>query len=309
VEYRVLGKTGLRVSKLGLGGSSLGGVFRKIDEPEAIRAVHVAIDLGINFIDVAPYYGLTKAEALLGKALRGIPRDRYYLATKVGRYGDTEFDFSAQRIRTSVEESLGRLALDYVDVVQCHDIEYGSLDQIVEETLPTLRKIQKEGKARFIGITGFPLKIFRRVLNRAEVDTVLSYCHYTLANTSFESLLSFLQKQNVGIINAAALGMGLFTKQGTPVWHPAPKEVKAACARASAYCRSRGVDIEQLALRFALANPNIHITLVGTADPEETKANVRAAESPIDVTLLNQVQAVLQPIRNKSWLVGRPENN
>jgi len=309
VEYRVLGKTGLKVSAISLGGSSLGGVFRKVDEAEAIRTVHTAFDLGVNFVDVSPFYGLTKAETVLGKALRQVPRERYYLATKVGRYGESEFDFSASRVKASVDESLRRLGVDYVDLIQCHDIEYGSLDQVVEETLPALRQVQKEGKARLVGITGFPLKIYRYVLDRIDVDTVLSYCHCTLWDTSFAELLPYLERKNVGIINAAALGMGLLTPQGTPEWHPAPEEIKATCAKAAAHCRAKGARIEQLAIQFAVANPRIHTTLVGTADPEEIRQDVRAVEAPIDHGLLNEVQTILQPIRNKTWLVGRPENN
>jgi len=204
---------------------------------------------------------------------------------------------------------LRRLGVDYVDLIQCHDIEYGSLDQVVEETLPALRQVQKEGKARFVGITGFPLKIYRYVLDRFEVDTVLSYCHYTLWDTSFAELLPYLEKKNVGIINAAALGMGLLTPQGTPEWHPAPEEIKATCAKAAAHCRAKGARIEQLAIQCAVANPKIHTTLVGTADPEEIRQDVRAGEAPIDQGLLNEVQTILQPMRNKTWLVGRPENN
>jgi L-galactose dehydrogenase len=309
VEYSVLGQTGLKVSKLGLGGSSLGGVFRQIDEAQAVRTVHTAIDLGINFIDVAPFYGLTRAEAVLGKALKAIPRDRYYLATKVGRYGDRDFDFSASRVATSVDESLRRLAIDYVDLIQCHDIEYGALDQILEQTLPALRHVQKQGKARFIGITGFPLKIFRNVLDRTGVNTVLSYCHYTLADTSLEQLLPYLESKSVGIINAAAMGMGLFCERGAPDWHPATDEIKATCAKAVAHCARLGTQLESLAVQFAVANPKIHTTLVGTADPLEIAQDVKAAQSPVDQQLLTEVLAILQPIRNKTWRVGRPENN
>ncbi len=309
MEYRILGKTGLKVSALGLGGSSLGGVFRKVDEGEAIRAVHTAFDLGINVVDVSPFYGLTKAETVLGKALKGVRRDSYILATKVGRYGESDFDFSASRVKASVDESLRRLGVDYVDLIQCHDIEYGSLDQIVIETLPALREVQKQGKARFVGITGFPLKIYQSVLDRAEVDTILSYCHYTLGDTSFEALLPYLEKKNLGIINAAGLGMGLFTKGGTPEWHPATAEIKAICAKAANYCASKGADIERLAVQFAVANKRIHTTFVGTADPEEVRRNVKAVESPLDPALLKQVQAILQPVRDKTWRVGWPENN
>jgi len=309
MEYRTLGKTGLSVSVLSYGASPLGGVFRPVDEAEGIRAVHTALDLGINFIDVSPYYGLTRAETVLGKALKGIPRDRYYLATKVGRYGEAEFDFSAGRVTASVDESLARLGLDYIDLIQCHDIEFGSLDQVVNETLPALRKLQQQGKVGFVGITGLPLKIFRYVLERAEVDTILSYCHYSLNDTSLTGLIPLLQEKDVGIISASPLSMGLLTERGGPDWHPAPVELKAACARAAAHCRSKGVDIAQLAMQFALANPDIQTTLVGTASPENIRKNVAWLEAPLDQALLAEVQAILKPVLNQSWPSGRPENN
>jgi len=309
MEYRDLGRTGLKVSALSFGASSLGSVFRAIDEAEGIRTVHTAIDLGMNFIDVSPYYGLTKAETVLGKALREIPRDAYILATKVGRYGDAEFDFSASRVVASVDESLARLGVESIDVIQCHDIEFGSLDQVVDETIPTLRRLQERGKIRFVGITGLPLKIFRYVLERTEVDTILSYCHHTLYDTTLKTLIPTLKQKEVGIINASPLGMGLLTERGTPDWHPAQDEIKKTCARAAAYCRSRGVDIAQLAIQFALANPDLSTTLVGTANPENLKKNVRWLEAPMDHELLGEVQAILAPIRDQTWSSGRPENN
>src|SRR5437870_13807368 len=117
MQLRTLGKTGLEVSKLGFGGSSLGAVFRSVDQTDATRAVRTALDLGINFFDTSPFYGSTRAESVLGKALEGVPRDDYALATKVGRYGETEFDFSAARVNRSLDESLARLGVDYVDLL------------------------------------------------------------------------------------------------------------------------------------------------------------------------------------------------
>ncbi len=309
MEYGVLGNTGLKVSRLSFGGSSLGGVFREVDEREAIRTVFTAIDLGINFIDCSPFYGITRAETVLGKALKEIPRDDFYLATKVGRYGDAEFDFSAKRVTASVDESLRRLRIDYIDLIQCHDIEFGSLDQVVNETIPALRRVVGQGKARFVGITGLPLKIFRYVLDRTPVDTVLSYCHYSLNDTSLEQLIPYLEEKGVGIISASPLAMGLLTERGAPAWHPASEEIKKACMKAAAHCRSKGVDISQLALQFALADPRIDTTLVGTASPVNLKKNVKWVESPPHPELLAEVREILKPVLNKTWPSGRPENN
>jgi L-galactose dehydrogenase len=309
MEYRTLGKTGLKVSALSFGASSLGGVFKPVDESVAIRSVHTALDLGINYIDVAPYYGLTKAETVLGKALRGIPRDKYYLATKIGRFGQSEFDFSAARTYSSMDESLARMGVDYVDVIQAHDLEFGDLNQIVDETIPAMRCVQEQGKARFVGITGYPLKIFRSVLGRAEVDTILSYNRYSLNDTAFESLLPLLEEKGVGIVSASPVSEGLLTNQGPPAWHPAQDEIKRACAEAATWCRARGSDIARLAIQFSVANTRIATTCLGSANPENVKKAAQWIDETLDPELLAQVRRILAPIQNKTWMVGRPENN
>jgi L-galactose dehydrogenase len=307
----MLGQTGLRVSVLSYGASPLGSVFRGIEEPEGIRTVHAALDLGINLIDVSPYYGLTKAETVLGKALKGVDRARYYLATKVGRYGaePKDFDFSAARVTRSVDESLARLGVEHVDIIQCHDIEFGDLDQVVNETLPALRQLVRRGKARFVGITGLPLKVFQYVLDRASVDTILSYCHYSLQDESLAGLLPYLQEKKVGIISASPLSMGLLSNREPPAWHPAPADVQAACAKAAALCRERGMDIAKLAVQFAVENPQIATTLVGTASVQNITNNIRWVDEPIDRELLSAVREILKPVHNKTWPSGRPENN
>lgn len=306
--YRTLGKTGLRVSVLGFGASPLGGVFRPIDESDGIRAVHAALDLGINYFDVAPYYGDTRAETALGRALAGIPRESYYVATKVGRYGADRFDFSATRVRASIEESLSRLGVEHVDVIQCHDIEFGSLDQVVNETLPALREAQAAGKARFVGITGYPLKIFTEIIPRAELDTIISYCRYTLLDTALESLLPLLAERKIGVINAAPLAMGLLTQAGPPAWHPGGAEVREAASRAAKLCATRGHDIAELALQFAVAGESIATTLVGMASEEEVRRNLAAIEAPLDAGLLIELGRALRRVVGQTWPSGRPEN-
>jgi L-galactose dehydrogenase len=188
-------------------------------------------------------------------------------------------------------------------------MEFGSLDQIVDETLPALRRLREQGKLRFIGLSGLPLKIFRNVLDCAEADTIISYCHYGLNDTSLERLLPYLEERKTGIIHAAPLAMGLLTDRGAPSWHPAPDDIKAACAKAAAHCRRKNADIAKLALQFALANPRIHTVVAGTADPREVSANVRWMEEPLDEDLLGEVQTMLAPVRDKTWKSGRPENN
>ncbi len=309
MKYRQLGRTGLQVSVLSFGASSLGGVFRDIDEAEGVRTVHVALDEGINFIDVAPYYGETKAETVLGKSLRGIARESYYLATKVGRYGARDFDFSAKRVAESVDESLGRLGIDHIDLIQVHDIEFVSLDIVIEETLPALRQLQQAGKVSYVGITGLPVGAFLKVAERAEVDTVLSYSRYCLNDTSLLRVLPELEESGVGVLTASPLSMGLLSQRGPPPWHPAPEDLKRACARAVEHCARRGADISKLAVQFAVGEERLASCIVGSADPENIRRNCRWIEEPVDEELLAEVLEILEPVRDLCWYEGLPENS
>ncbi len=309
MKYRRLGHTDMEVSTLSLGASPFGGVFGEMDEQECLQTLFTALDSGINFIDVSPYYGNTRAESVLGKGLRQLPRENYFLATKVGRYGDAEFDFSKKRVTQSIDESLKRLQVDHIDLIQCHDIEFSNLQQIVHETIPALRKSQSQGKARYIGFTGLPLKLFPAVLDQSKVDTVLSYCHYTLIDASLKSLIPYLQQKHVGIINASPFAMGLLTEQGPPAWHPAPDFLKETCAQTAAFLRQQTIPIAKLALQFSLSNPAVHTTLVGCASIDQLLQNLRWMNEPLNEADLAAALRLLKPIKNQTWPSGLPENN
>src|SRR5262249_40567606 len=150
----------------------------------------------------------------------------------------------------SVDISLQRMGVDYLDIMLCHDIEFVDLSQIVDETLPALRKVQQQGKVRFIGVSGYPMNIFHHVLDRTGLDVVLSYNHYTLQNTMLADLVPYLQQKGVGIMNAAPFSARLLTNAPLPAWHKATPEVRVACSRAAEYCSAQGVDIAQLAVQF-----------------------------------------------------------
>lgn len=311
MHYRSLGRTGLKVSVLSLGGSSLGGVFRTTDDDESIRTVHAAFDLGINLVDTSPYYGATRAETVLGRALRGVSRERYLLATKVGQYGEGEFDFSAERVRRSLDESCRRLGVDYVDLLQCHDIEFEDRKRIVEETLPALQELRRMGRIRFIGLTGLPLNIFPAVIDDVPpgtVDTVLSFCHYELNDTTLGKLLPYFETQGVGVINASPTGMGLLTDRGAPAWHPATPAMRATALRVAEHCRTNGIDLVKLALQFCVAHPGIATTLVGTANPDNLRRNVESVNSPIDFAAMAEVLNLFEPVADHNFTRGRPEN-
>ena len=309
MQYRLLGTTGLSLPVISFGASSLGQEFRSIDLTEAIQAVHAALDCGINFIDTSPFYGRGMSEVLLGVALRGVPRSRYLLGSKLGRYTATHFDFSARRVVESVETSLLRMGVEYLDICLCHDIEFVDMSQIVEETLPALRQVQRQGKVRFVGISGYPMKIFRYVLERVPLDVILSYNHYTLQNTMLADLIGYLKQKNVGIMNAAPFSARLLTNDPLPAWHKATAEVRAVTRRAAQHCQSRGVDIAQLAVQFSIQNTDISTCIAGTANPARVKQWAAWAETPLDKQLLDEVLAILRPIHNWHYLEGRPENN
>lgn len=308
MEYRKLGKTDLEVSILGYGASPLGNEFGEIDVAEGERAVDFAIDHGINYFDVAPYYGRTLAEERLGKALEG-KRDKVVLATKCCRDDLDGFDFSAERVAESIEESLRRLRTDYVDLFQVHDIEFGDRRQIIEETVLAARKVQQSGKARYVGITGFPLKMLRDVASQAPVDTILSYARYNLMVTDLDDILRpFAQQHGIGLINASPLHLRILTEKGPPEWHMAPDEIKEAGAKVAQLCRSEGVDVADVALRFCFAYPHVASTLVGMSKQRHVERNLRALDGEIDPGLMKRIQTIIEPVKNRIWPTGRPEN-
>jgi L-galactose dehydrogenase len=271
--------------------------------------VHLAIDNGINFFDSSPYYGLTLAEERLGQALVG-RRDKVVLATKCGRYGLDAFDFSAARITASIDESLRRLQTDYVDLFQAHDVEFGDVEQVIHEAVPAMRKIQEQGKARYIGITGYPLKTLVRIAEAVPVDTVLSYCRYNLMVTDLDDELTPVAKRHgIGLINAAGLHMGMLTPAGAPAWHPAPPAIHAAARKVFDLCRARGVDISEVALRYCLDHPYVSSTLVGIANEAQLMANLKLLRIQTDLALVEEIRSLVAPVFNYVWPSGRPENH
>jgi len=310
MQTRPLGKTGLQLPVLSFGASSLGQEFRQVTLDDAIRSVRVALDLGLNFIDTSPFYGRGMSEVLLGVALRDVARDRFILGTKLGRYDLHHFDFSARRASESIDISLHRMRVEYLDIVLCHDIEFVEMQQIVDETLPALRKARDAGKLRFIGISGYPMKIFKFVLDQTDLDVVLSYNQYTLQNSRLaDELVPYLKGKGVGIMNAGPFSARLLTNASLPAWLKEPDTVLRAAQKAREHCASKGVDIAQLALQFSISNPDITTTIAGSANPDNIRKWVQWIEKPIDSTLLQEVQAIFQPVKNIGHVEGLPKNN
>jgi len=310
MKTRPLGHTGLDVPIIAFGASSLGQEFRAVRLDEALASVRAALECGMNLFDTSPFYGRGMSEVLLGIALEGVPRDDYLLCTKLGRYDLPHFDFSARRVAESVDVSLHRLRTDHLDIVLCHDIEFVPMQQIVDETLPALRRIQAAGKVRFIGFSGYPQKIFRFICDQAAIDCVLSYNQYTLQNTRFaDETLGYLTARGIGAMNAGPFSARLLTDAPLPAWLKEPEEVKAAARRAADLCRSRGSSIAKLALQFAIANPAIATTVAGSANPANVRAWAEWAAAPLDEDLLREVQAIFAPVKNIGHTEGLPENN
>ncbi len=310
IPTRRLGSTDLELPILGFGASSLGQEFRKVRLDEALESVQVALECGLNFIDTSPFYGRGMSEVLLGIALRDVPRDSYTLCTKLGRYDLGHFDFSAKRVAESVDVSLHRLGTDHLDIILCHDIEFVPMQQIVDETIPALRRIQQQGKVRYIGVSGYPQKIFRFICDQTDIDCVLSYNQYTLQNARFaEESVPYLKAKGVGIMNAGPFSARLLTNAPLPAWLKEPEEVKAAARQAAQLCRDRGVDIAQLALQFSLANPEIATTIAGSANPDNIRNWAKWAVAPLDEGLLREVLGIFEPVHNVGHVEGLPGNN
>lgn len=310
LQYRPLGRTGMYVSSLSFGASSLGGVFREVDEAEGIAAVHTAMDLGINYFDVAPAYGGTRAESLLGRAIRGVPRDRFYLSTKVGKYtsptgyGEDTFDYSRERIRASLDESARRLGIDYFDIVHLHDIEYEGrrhVEWAIGEGIEALQELRREGRIGAISFGIHPMDLWHRVLGECDVQAALVHNHYCLNDTRLLELLPVAETRGIGIINGSPFASGLLTDRGPAAWHPAGESDRALFRRAASHCATRGTSISQLALQFSSQHPQIPTTLFSSASAESVRRNVAWHAQPADPELVAEVMEILRPVRDKDW--------
>lgn len=310
MQTRPLGTTDLQLPILSFGASSLGAEFRSVQLDEILASVRVALELGMNFIDTSPFYGRGMSEVLLGIALQHVRREDYLLCSKLGRYDLQHFDFSAKRVRESVDVSLHRLRTDHLDIMLCHDIEFVPLQQIVEETLPALRQIQKSGKVRYVGISGYPMKIFRTIAEQADLDCILSYNQYTLQNTRLtDEIVPLMKQRNIGVMNAGPFAARLLTNAALPAWHKEPQNVREAARRAAELCTRHGVDIAQLAVQFSCAHPDLATTVAGSANPANIRKWAEWVAKPIDESLLADVLKIFEPVKNIGHVEGLAENN
>ena len=313
MDYTILGKTGLKISRLSFGASALGGVFHEIDEDEGIRCVHAALDAGINYFDVAPAYGGTLAETVLGKALKGIPRERYHLSTKAGKYiqpgsgGAEELDFSSGRISAGLEESMQRLGVDYIDIVHLHDFEYrggSEIESAFAEGFPTLVALKEEGRIGAVSAGTYPLVLWQRVIAEAPVDAILTHNHYCLNDTRGLELVEPCRTKNIGMINASPFACGLLTGGAIADWHPATGEERAIFAEAAVFCERQGSSIAKLAFQFSCQQSPFHTTMFSTSRTASLQRNLAWYGKPCDAALLAEVRRILAPVMNQQWNFG-----
>jgi L-galactose dehydrogenase len=311
MEYREMGRTGLRVSVVGYGTAPLGDMFGIADEDTALQSAYRALDAGINFFDSSPFYGKGLAEERLGKVLRG-RRHEIIVGTKAGRYGPEEFDFSADRTRRSIEESLRRLGTDYVDILQLHDVEFVDLEGPIGEGYEELVRLREAGMCRFIGMTGYPAAMTRRVMSECDLDVTLSYAHCTLLDACLtDEIVPLAQERRVGVINAAAVALGLLTQAGPPphIAQLVGEGIRTVARRIVEVCQRRGADVSFLANQYSIQRSGCATTLIGTTKQRHLESAVAAAKEPIDEELLDDVLAAAGPDRGRHWISGLPQNN
>jgi L-galactose dehydrogenase len=307
MDRRLLAGTDLQLSSLGFGAAPLGDEYGALDAAAAIKLVRQALDLGVNYFDTSPYYGRGLSERRLGEALIGV-RERTVISTKAGRY-DREypagFDFSRARIEASINESLRRLRTDYIDIVFLHDIEFGSRDQIFGEALPALAEARDRGKVRFIGVSGYPLPVLGDAASSAEIDAVLSYCHADLLDQGLvEELMPIAERHGCGVVAASPFHMGLLSPQGSPEWHPAGADRRAAAAAIAARCMELNVSLSAAAITFATQLPGPASVLSGVRSSDELVANLSAVERPIDCAILASLAEIAREYGGDRWQSG-----
>ena len=242
MQTRPLGRTGLAVSQLAFGGAAVGQQYGPVSVAEVADALHAAADAGVNLIDTSAFYGIGKSEEILGEVLTPTLRTQFHICTKAGRLDRATFDFSAAGMRECFEGSLRRLKTDHVDILLAHDIEFADdYERVFTETAEVLHALKREGKCRFVGMSGYPLGLLKQAVERCQLDVIVSYCHFHLQDQSLlTDLLPTCDRLGVGVLNASPLAMGLHTNQGPPPWHPAGDAIKAACRMAAANCVRAG---------------------------------------------------------------------
>lgn len=289
---------------LGFGSS---GMSRDWTSDETAQgAFEAAWEAGIRYVDTAPFYGMGRSEILVGRALQGIPRDDYILSTKVGRTvlgaptkreagTDWAFDFSADAIERSIEESLVRLGVDRIDLLYIHDPNE-HVDQVIDETFPLLADLRSEGVIGAIGAgltTVDPFLRFARELGH-DIDWFLVAGRYSLlVMDGLPELLPLAQEKGIGIVVAQTLAGGLIDSQPNPRLHyrPLDEATQAKVDRVAAVCQRHGVPTAAAAIQFPLAHPAVRGLLTGPETGDQMRQNLGWWTTPIPDALWTDLKA------------------
>ncbi|MCW2594125.1 MAG: oxidoreductase [Jatrophihabitans sp.] len=303
---RQLGGVSLRVTVLGFGAASIGNLYRSVSDAEAHATVHAAWQGGVRYFDTAPHYGMGLSERRLGAALAGYPRADYVISTKVGRILepnpaptgsdlDNLFDvpddlvrrpdYSADGVRRSLEESLGRLGLDRVDIALVHDPD-DHLDQAITEALPALFQLRDEGVVSAVGVGMNAVAPLRRVVAEADVDCVMVAGRWTLLDRSAEPLLADCQRRGVSALAAAPFNSGILASN-----HPSadsffdytgvPAPVLARAEQLASICAASGIDLPAAAIQFPLRHPAVTAVVAGMGSESDCWADSALATTAI----------------------------
>jgi aryl-alcohol dehydrogenase-like predicted oxidoreductase len=289
-----LGKSGLQVSRIAFGTWQLGGDWGSFDEDAAVSAIRHARELGVNFFDTAQAYGFGKSEALLGKALRDeLTRDRdsLVIATKGGINpgGDRPRDASREYLRKGVEESLRHLGLDHIDLYQIH---WPDVDTSAEETATALQELVDEGKIRHVGVSNYNAEQLAEFDMTRPVET-LQPPYHLFRRAIEEDPLPYAREHDVGVLVYSPLGSGLLTGAFTPDstfeetdWRSRSSAFQgenlrrnlAVVDKLALFAADKGISVSQLAIAWTLAQPGVHVAIVGARKPANIEASLAAAD-------------------------------
>ncbi len=313
MQYSPLGQTGLKVSRISYGGAGLGNIYTHTETEDGIRCVRKAVDeYGINYFDTSPSYGLgSLGEKWLGAALADGYRDRVILASKCGDYyaGDTREswfrDCSGKTIRAQIEGQLRRLRTDHLDVLQLHDVDSQPLDRVLEDAVPAMEQLRKEGKTRFLGVTSIHMPSLRYILEHTEsMDLVLTFARYNLMDTSLLGFFDDLRKkQGFALLNCSVLFMGVLTEKAIRgeyltsrglLRHEGGERTLRALREAAELCAQAGTDLGSLAFQFGCDCPCCDSTVVSMARTERLDQNMALLSRPYDRVLAEQVSGILK---------------
>ena len=292
---RQLGCTKLHLSYIGFGCAPLGGLYGKVND--AVNLIDEALQQGINYFDTSPYYG--NSETVLGMCFDTLklPRESYIISSKAGRINEATFDYSPDWLNTSLINSLERLKTHYLDIFLLHDIEFGNIHEIMTISIPYLIKLREQGKISYLGFSTYRLetvKMASKYDTFKQLDVVLIYGHNNLINNNLGDIIKLLIENDIGLIDASPLALGLLRDNLPPDWHPTNPTQRQIINKVAKQVKllSRGeVNLSSLAVYYTLSNMYGASLLIGMENKSQLEENI---------AVYNQV------LKNGSKSKGRP---